>query len=153
MGDFIERLHEIHINRVVLPPLSSISVHWSKTNSNCRVVDLPDMKPNLFLLNSLFLFICSTLWFLTSFSIILHAMLVTYWPVVARIGLISLLKQSHYIANLPYFRYFCFLLRGNKYPCLKLFVVLLRKIRVLLVPSAKFGWRQSGQWPLWFIWI
>jgi hypothetical protein len=65
-------------------------------------------------------------------------MLVTYWPVVARIGLISLLKQSHYIANLPYFRYFCFLLRGNKYPCLKLFVVLLRKIRVLLVPSAKF---------------
>jgi hypothetical protein len=40
----------------ILPPLSRISVHSFITLRSCNVVDLPDMKPNCFLLNNLFLF-------------------------------------------------------------------------------------------------
>jgi hypothetical protein len=45
----------------IFPPLSRIVVHSSITFRNCRVVDLPEMKPNCLLLKSLLVDMCFTI--------------------------------------------------------------------------------------------
>jgi hypothetical protein len=55
--DFLKSFDKVPHRRFMKKMEHYGTAHWSKTNSNCRVVDLPDMKPNLFLLSSIFLFI------------------------------------------------------------------------------------------------
>ena len=60
----------------ILPPLSRILVHSSITFRSCKVVDLPEMKPNCLLLKSLLADMCFTIVSLTSFSMVLQITLV-----------------------------------------------------------------------------
>ena len=55
----------------ILLPWSISSVHFSNTCSNCRVVDLPEIKPNCLHVNRLFALMCFTIlsWIIDSSSI------------------------------------------------------------------------------------
>ena len=61
----------------ILPPLSRILVHSSITFRSCRVVDLPEMKPNCLLLKSLLADMCFTIVSLTRLSMVLQITLVS----------------------------------------------------------------------------
>ena len=60
----------------IFPPLSIILVHSSITLRSCRVVDIPEMKPNCLLHKSLLADLCFTIVSLTSFSMVLQITLV-----------------------------------------------------------------------------
>jgi hypothetical protein len=61
-------INDIEDNKILqkiqsrLPPSSSILVHLSNTYSNWSDVDRPEMKPNCFGENKVFLFIWFTIW-------------------------------------------------------------------------------------------